>query len=80
MCQLGLGTVCGCGLVKAFQKAYYQQYGNTQADGCKKGVGLGAEIIGSFFLVYTSSPSGPSPIRPEYNRIQLVLRSCLWNQ
>ncbi|KAJ6331213.1 hypothetical protein OIU76_009734 [Salix suchowensis] len=51
-----LGAVCGCGLVKAFQKSYYTNYGggaNELADGFSKGTGLGAEIIGTFVLVYT---------------------------
>lgn len=51
-----LGAICGCGLVKAFQKAYYNRYGggaNELASGYNKGVGLGAEIIGTFVLVYT---------------------------
>ena len=51
-----LGAICGVGLVKAFQKAYYKGYGggaNVLADGYGKGVGLGAEIVGTFILVYT---------------------------
>ncbi|XP_068652722.1 aquaporin PIP2-4-like [Aristolochia californica] len=51
-----LGAICGVGLVKGFQKSYYERYGggaNELADGYNKGVGLGAEIIGTFVLVYT---------------------------
>ncbi|KAJ7980996.1 Aquaporin PIP2 [Quillaja saponaria] len=51
-----LGAICGVGLVKAFQKAYYNKYGggaNELQDGFNKGTGLGAEIIGTFVLVYT---------------------------
>ncbi|KAF4369123.1 hypothetical protein G4B88_020901 [Cannabis sativa] len=51
-----LGAICGVGLVKAFQSSYYNRYGggaNTMAGGYSKGVGLGAEIIGTFVLVYT---------------------------
>ncbi|GLU02486.1 hypothetical protein SLE2022_197350 [Rubroshorea leprosula] len=51
-----LGAICGCGLVKAFQKAYYNKYGggaNELAAGYNKGTGLGAEIVGTFVLVYT---------------------------
>nr|AAV80229.1 aquaporin 2 [Aegiceras corniculatum] len=51
-----LGAICGCGLVKAFQKSYYTKYGggaNYLHDGYNKGTGLGAEIIGTFVLVYT---------------------------
>ncbi|XP_072985677.1 probable aquaporin PIP2-2 [Typha latifolia] len=51
-----LGAVCGVGLVKGFQKAYYVRYGggaNELAAGYSKGTGLAAEIIGTFVLVYT---------------------------
>jgi aquaporin PIP len=51
-----LGAICGVGLVKAFQKSYYDKYGggaNVVAYGYTKGVGLAAEIIGTFILVYT---------------------------
>ena len=51
-----LGAMCGVGLVKAFQSAYYVTYGggaNTLASGYSKGTGLAAEIIGTFVLVYT---------------------------
>ncbi|KAI0493452.1 hypothetical protein KFK09_023568 [Dendrobium nobile] len=51
-----LGAICGAGLAKAFQKAYYTRYGggaNEVADGYSKGTALGAEIIGTFVLVYT---------------------------
>jgi len=51
-----LGAICGVGLVKAFQKSYYNRYGggaNSLADGYSTGTGLGAEIIGTFVLVYT---------------------------
>jgi aquaporin PIP len=51
-----LGAICGVGLVKSFQKSYYHQYGggaNTLSAGYSKGTGLGAEIIGTFVLVYT---------------------------
>lgn len=51
-----LGAICGCGLVKAFQKTYYTSYGggaNELAIGFSKGTGLAAEIIGTFVLVYT---------------------------
>ncbi|CAK8543845.1 unnamed protein product [Lathyrus sativus] len=51
-----LGAICGVGLVKAFQKRYYNRYKggvNMLNDGYSKGTGLGAEIIGTFVLVYT---------------------------
>ncbi|XP_023543139.1 aquaporin PIP2-2-like [Cucurbita pepo subsp. pepo] len=51
-----LGAICGCALVKSFQKAHYSEYGggaNSLADGYSTGTGLAAEIIGTFVLVYT---------------------------
>ncbi|XP_057462058.1 aquaporin PIP2-1-like [Actinidia eriantha] len=51
-----LGAICGVGLVKAFQNSYYDNNGggaNMLAPGYNKGTGLGAEIIGTFVLVYT---------------------------
>ncbi|XVF68584.1 hypothetical protein PTKIN_Ptkin11bG0013800 [Pterospermum kingtungense] len=51
-----LGAICGCGFVKAFQKTYYNSYGggaNEVQPGFSKGTALGAEIIGTFVLVYT---------------------------
>ncbi|KAJ0967628.1 hypothetical protein J5N97_024545 [Dioscorea zingiberensis] len=51
-----LGAICGVGLVKGFQKAFYVRYGggaNELASGYSRGTGLAAEIIGTFVLVYT---------------------------
>jgi len=51
-----LGAICGVGLVKGFQSAYFVRYGggaNELSDGYSKGTGLAAEIIGTFVLVYT---------------------------
>ncbi|KAK7396568.1 hypothetical protein VNO78_17664 [Psophocarpus tetragonolobus] len=56
MVAQSLGAICGTGLVKAFQKSYYNRYkggANMVADGYSKGTALGAEIIGTFLLVYT---------------------------
>ncbi|KAL2328613.1 hypothetical protein Fmac_022040 [Flemingia macrophylla] len=50
------GAICGTGLAKGFQKAYFDRYGggaNSIQDGYNKGTALGAEIIGTFVLVYT---------------------------
>ncbi|KAL5720930.1 Aquaporin PIP1-3 [Ranunculus cassubicifolius] len=50
-----LGAICGAGVVKGFGKKPYQMLGggaNTVAHGYTKGAGLGAEIIGTFVLVY----------------------------
>ena len=51
-----LGSICGVALVKAFQSSYYDSNGggaNVLAPGYNRGTGLGAEIIGTFVLVYT---------------------------
>jgi aquaporin PIP len=51
-----LGAICGVGLVKAFMKKNYNSLGggaNTVAMGYNTGTALGAEIIGTFVLVYT---------------------------
>ncbi|GAB2272401.1 Aquaporin PIP2-5 [Dionaea muscipula] len=50
-----LGAICGAGLVKGFQRAYYVRYGggvNEVSAGYNKGTALAAEIIGTFVLVY----------------------------
>lgn len=54
ICQC-LGAICGAGIVKGFQPNFYQSEGggtNTVAHGYTKGGGLGAEIVGTFVLVY----------------------------
>lgn len=52
-----LGAICGAGVVKGFEgKRQYSLQGggaNVVAHGYTKGDGLGAEIIGTFVLVYT---------------------------
>ncbi|RWW00358.1 hypothetical protein GW17_00036690 [Ensete ventricosum] len=51
-----LGAICGAGVVKGFQKGVYENNGggaNVVAAGYSKGDGLGAEIVGTFILVYT---------------------------
>lgn len=50
------GATLGCLIVKAIQENYYMTYGggtNELIDGYGVGMGLGAEIIGTFILVYT---------------------------
>ena len=51
-----LGAICGAGVVKGFQPKPYDTLGggaNMVAKGYTKGDGLGAEIVGTFILVYT---------------------------
>lgn len=51
-----LGAICGAGVVKGFDKHNYQVLGggaNYVNHGYTKGDALGAEIVGTFVLVYT---------------------------
>lgn len=51
-----LGAICGVGIVKGIMKHPYNSLGggaNEVAQGYSKGTALGAEIIGTFVLVYT---------------------------
>lgn len=51
-----LGAMCGVGLVKAFTHSLYEANGggaNVVVGGYNTGTALGAEIIGTFVLVYT---------------------------
>ncbi|RVW47031.1 Aquaporin PIP1-2 [Vitis vinifera] len=51
-----LGAICGAGMVKWFQRHDFETLGggiNAVASGYSKLAGLGAEIVGTFVLVYT---------------------------
>ena len=51
-----LGAICGAGVVKGFRQGLYMGAGggaNAVNPGYTKGDGLGAEIVGTFVLVYT---------------------------
>ncbi|XP_072983060.1 probable aquaporin PIP2-6 [Typha latifolia] len=51
-----LGAICGVGIVKGIMKHPYNDFGggaNEVASGYSRGTALGAEIIGTFVLVYT---------------------------
>ncbi|XP_047178807.1 aquaporin PIP1-3-like [Vigna umbellata] len=51
-----LGAICGAGVVKGFQPNVYERVGggaNSVGAGYTRKAGLGAEIIGTFVLVYT---------------------------
>lgn len=51
-----VGAICGVSLVKSFMKHYYTTLGggaNAVSQGYSKANALGAEIIGTFLLVYT---------------------------
>ena len=66
-----LGAIVGAGIVQAFQMGYYERNGggaNMISHGYSKGAGLGAEIIGTFVLVYTVF-SATDPKREAKNSI-----------
>ncbi|XP_062090351.1 aquaporin PIP1-2-like [Humulus lupulus] len=51
-----LGAICGAAVVKGFEHSQYKLQGggaNVVNPGYSKGDGLGAEIVGTFVLVYT---------------------------
>ncbi|KAB1203625.1 Aquaporin PIP2-7 [Morella rubra] len=51
-----LGAICGVGIVKGIMKDFYESLGggtNTVSPTYSKGTALGAEIIGTFVLVFT---------------------------
>lgn len=50
------GAICGAGMEKGFQRQDFEMPGggiNAVASGHPKLAGLGAEIVGTFVLVYT---------------------------
>ena len=66
-----MGAIIGAGIVQAFQMGVYESNGggaNTVSHGYSKGAGLGAEIIGTFVLVYTVF-SATDPKRAAKNSI-----------
>lgn len=78
-----LGAICGCGLVKAFQKAYYVKYGggaNELSAGYNTGTGLGAEIIGTFVLVYTvfSATDPKRNARDSHVPVSIILNDVIY--
>jgi aquaporin PIP len=75
------GAICGVGLVKGFQRAYYVRYGggaNELSSGYSHGTGLAAEIIGTFVLVYTVF-SATDPKRNARDSHVPVRRACFTN-
>ncbi|KAK4578812.1 hypothetical protein RGQ29_028767 [Quercus rubra] len=70
-----LGAIVGAGIVQAFQMGYYERNGggaNMISHGYSKGAGLGAEIIGTFVLVYTVF-SATDPKREAKNSIAPIV-------
>ncbi|XP_052729805.1 aquaporin PIP1-2 isoform X2 [Vigna angularis] len=84
-----LGAICGAAVVKGFQSNQYERLGggaNTLGKGYSKGDGLGAEIVGTFILVYTvfSATDAKRNVRDSHvpHLCLLVLPSfwCTWLQ
>ncbi|KAI6704973.1 hypothetical protein NL676_007935 [Syzygium grande] len=70
-----LGAICGVGLVKACMKPYYDLYGggaNSVAPGYGMGAALGAEIIGTFVLVYTVFSATDPKRRPRDSHVPVL--------
>ncbi|PON68094.1 Major intrinsic protein [Parasponia andersonii] len=81
-----LGAICGAGVVKGFEKTQYKIHGggaNVVNASYTKGDGLGAEIVGTFVLVYTvfSATDAKRSARdshvPSWLLFQLGLQ-CFW--
>ncbi|MCD9558890.1 oleate-activated transcription factor pip2 [Datura stramonium] len=74
-----LGAICGVGLVKAFQSAYYHRYDggvNMLSTDYSKGVGLSAEIIGTFVLVYTVFSATDPKRNARDSHVPVILLIC----
>jgi len=70
-------------VVKGFQPKQYQALGggaNTIAHGYTKGSGLGAEIIGTFVLVYTvfSATDAKRNARDSHVPVSLSIKDGFW--
>lgn len=87
-----LGAICGAGVVKGFQKSQYERLGggaNTISKGYSKGDGLGAEIVGTFVLVYTvfsatdakrNARDSHVPVsKRSYASLFLIINGCKFN-
>lgn len=77
-----LGAICGAGVVKGFQgdSRYEMLRGgaNVVNHGYTKGDGLGAEIIGTFVLVYTvfSATDAKRNARDSHVPVCIIISSC----
>jgi aquaporin PIP len=76
-----LGAICGAGVVKSFQKGQYERLGggaNTISSGYSKGDGLGAEIVGTFVLVYTvfSATDAKRNARDSHVPVSKIFTQC----
>lgn len=74
-----LGAICGAGVVKGFQKTPYQVAGggaNVVAHGYTKGDGLGAEIVGTFVLVYTVFSATDAKRSARDSHVPVCLSRC----
>jgi len=74
-----LGAICGAGVVKGFMVGPYQRLGggaNVVAPGYTKGSGLGAEIIGTFVLVYTVFSATDAKRNARDSHVPVSVSSC----
>ncbi|CAA6674594.1 unnamed protein product [Spirodela intermedia] len=71
-----LGAVCGAGLAKSIMKRPYNSLGgdaNLVQPGYSTGAALGAEIVGTFLLVYTVFSATDPSARPETPMVRRLL-------
>jgi glycerol uptake facilitator-like aquaporin len=75
-----LGAICGVGLVKGFQRSFFENYGggaNFVHPGYSIGTALGAEIIGTFVLVYTVFSATDPKRNARDSHVPVSCFSCL---
>ena len=75
-----LGAICGAAVVKSFQKSSYEILGggaNTVSTGYGKGAGLGAEILGTFVLVYTVFSATDAKRNARDSHVPVSKNKCL---
>ncbi|KAJ9146929.1 hypothetical protein P3X46_029142 [Hevea brasiliensis] len=71
-----LGAIAGAGLVKAVMKDDYNSLGggvNSVSSGYSKGTALGAEIIGTFVLVYTVFSATDPKRKARYSFVPILV-------
>jgi aquaporin PIP len=80
VCQC-LGAICGAGIVKGFQPDFYKAAGggaNAVAHGYTKGDGLGAEIVGTFVLVYVVFAATDAKRKARDSHVPVSGPCCNW--
>ena len=83
MVMQSVGAICGAGVVKGFMKGPYETLkggANFVSHGYTKGDGLGAEIVGTFVLVYTVFSATDAKRNARDSHVPVcVLFNILWS-